>query len=130
MATAPTVPAVSATATAPSADEVAVTQAVRAWAQAWSDRDVARYLAAYASNFDTGAQSRPTWEQGRRDRIVSKKHISVDVQALQVTVSGSRAIAKFLQDYKADTLAVVNSKTLELTRTADRWLIVKESAGN
>ena len=91
---------------------------------------MARYLGAYASNFDTGSQSRPVWEQARRDRIVSKKRISVEVQSLQITVNGSRAIAKFLQDYKADTLAVVNGKTLELTRTADRWLIVKESAGN
>lgn len=126
----PTAPVVSANANAPSPDEAAVAQAVRAWAQAWSDRDMTRYLGAYASNFDTGSQSRAIWEQGRRERIVSKKHISVDLQGLQVTVTGPRAIAKFLQDYKADTLAVVNSKTLELTRTEDRWLIVKESAGN
>lgn len=129
-AAAPATATTGAAASTPSADEAAVSQAVRAWAQAWSDRDMTRYLSAYASNFDTGSQSRPVWEQSRRERIVSKKHISVDVQGLQVTVSGSRAIAKFLQDYKADTLAVVNSKTLELTRTADRWLIVKESAGN
>ncbi|MFO6421088.1 tetratricopeptide repeat protein [Hylemonella sp. W303a] len=123
-------PLPSTAASASSAEEAAVAQAVRAWAQAWSDRDMTRYLAAYASNFDTGSQSRPVWEQSRRDRIVSKRRISVEVQSLQITVNGSRATAKFLQDYKADTLAVVNGKTLELTRTADRWLIVKESAGN
>jgi tetratricopeptide (TPR) repeat protein len=115
---------------ASTSEEQAVDQAVRAWAQAWSDRDMARYLAAYAADFDTGGQNRSAWEQGRRARIVSKRNISVDVQNLRITVSGSRAFARFLQDYRADTLAVVNSKTLELTRTADRWLIVKESAGN
>jgi tetratricopeptide (TPR) repeat protein len=125
VASEPTTPA-SATAS----EENAVDQAVRAWAQAWSDRDMARYLAAYAADFDTGGQSRSAWEQSRRARIVSKRQITVDVQNLRITVSGSRAVARFLQDYRADTLAVVNSKTLELTRTADRWLIVKESAGN
>lgn len=118
------------TSPANASEENAVAQAVRAWAQAWSDRDMARYLAAYAADFDTGGQNRSAWEQNRRARIVSKRQITVDVQNLRITISGSRAIARFLQDYRADTLAVVNSKTLELTRTADRWLIVKESAGN
>jgi ketosteroid isomerase-like protein len=123
VASEPTTPATAS-------EENAVAQAVRAWAQAWSDRDMARYLAAYAADFDTGGQNRSDWEQSRRARIVSKRQITVDVQNLRITVSGSRAIARFLQDYRADTLAVVNGKTLELTRTADRWLIVKESAGN
>ncbi len=104
--------------------------AVRAWARAWSDKNMALYLAAYDPGFETpGQQSRSAWEQDRRLRITGKSRITVDLLELQITVKGPRAVAKFRQDYKADALAVLSRKTLELTRTGDRWLIVKESSG-
>lgn len=107
-----------------------VEQAVRAWAQAWSDRDMSRYLAAYDTAFETpGRQSRTAWEQERRARILGKSRITVQLMDLQVTVQGQRAVAKFRQDYKADTLAILSRKTLELARTGNRWLIVKENSG-
>lgn len=107
-----------------------VEQTVRAWAQAWSDRDMSRYLAAYDAAFETpGRQSRSAWEQERRARILGKARITVQLLDLQITVQGQRAVAKFRQDYKADTLAVLSRKTLELVRTGNRWLIVKESSG-
>ncbi|MEQ1659385.1 MAG: tetratricopeptide repeat protein [Hylemonella sp.] len=104
--------------------------AVRAWARAWTDKNMSQYLAAYDKSFETpGQQSRSTWEQDRRLRITGKSRISVNVLELQITVKGNRAVAKFRQDYKADALAVLSRKTLELLRTGDRWLIVKESSG-
>lgn len=107
-----------------------VEQTVRAWAQAWSDRDMSRYLAAYDAAFETpGRQSRSAWEQERRARILGKSRITVQLMDLQITVQGQRAVAKFRQDYKADTLAILSRKTLELVRTGNRWLIVKESSG-
>jgi tetratricopeptide (TPR) repeat protein len=107
-----------------------VEQAVRAWAQAWSDRDMNRYLAAYDAAFETpGRQGRSAWEQERRARILGKSRITVQLMDLQITVQGQRAVAKFRQDYKADTLAILSRKTLELARTGNRWLIVKEDSG-
>lgn len=107
-----------------------VEQAVRAWAQAWSDRDMNRYLGAYDAAFETpGRQGRSAWEQDRRARILSKSRITVQLMDLQITVQGQRAVAKFRQDYKADSLAVLSRKTLELARIGNRWLIVKESSG-
>jgi hypothetical protein len=104
--------------------------AVRAWARAWTDKNMTQYLAAYDKSFETpGQQSRSAWEQDRRLRITGKSRISVNLLELQITVKGNRAVAKFRQDYKADTLAVLSRKTLELVRTGDRWLIVKESSG-
>jgi len=105
--------------------------AVRAWARAWSDKNMAQYLAAYDKTFETPAQqSRSTWERDRRLRITGKSRISVNLLELQITVKGNRAVAKFRQDYKADALAILSRKTLELVRTGDRWLIVKESSGS
>ncbi len=107
-----------------------VESAVRAWAKAWAAKDMNGYLGAYGKEFDPpGKQSRSSWESERRLRITSKSTISVRLENLSVSVNGSRAVAKFRQDYKADTLAVSSRKTLDLVKSGDRWLIVKESTG-
>jgi ketosteroid isomerase-like protein len=108
-----------------------VEQAVRAWARAWANKDMAQYLAAYGKDFETpGRVPRSAWEQDRHLRITGKTRIAVNLLELQIRVQGNRAVAKFRQDYKADTLAVVSRKTLELVKTGERWQIVKEASGH
>lgn len=108
-----------------------VEEAVQAWAKAWSAKDITAYLGAYGKEFDpAGQQTRNAWEEERRKRIVGKTSISVKLDKLSVTVNGAKAIAKFRQDYRAGALAVSSRKTLELVKTGNRWLIVKESTGN
>lgn len=105
--------------------------AVRAWASAWSSKDVKGYLASYGKEFDPpGSMSRSAWEEERKQRIVGKSKISVGLENLNVVVNGNKATAKFRQDYKAGELAVSSRKTLELLKSGDRWQIVKESTGN
>lgn len=117
-------------AAASSAAEKDVEAAVRAWAAAWSGKNMATYLASYGQNFDTpGSQARKAWEEERRARIVGKSRISVKLSNLSVSVQGSKATAKFKQDYSADTLNVSSRKTLDLAKVSDRWVIVKESSG-
>ena len=117
-------------ATAGSAEKE-VEAAVRAWADAWSEKDVATYLGSYGQNFDTpGNQPRKAWEADRRARIVGKSRISVKLSNLSVAVQGSKAVAKFKQDYSANSLDVSSRKTLDLTKVGERWVIVKESTGN
>lgn len=135
-------PAQAATAAAPSAQPKAepapsadarkdVETAVRNWAKAWAARDMKGYLSAYGRDFDTpGGVKRSAWEEERRQRITGKSKITVTVSNLNITVNGSKATAKFRQDYKANELAVSSRKVLELTKTGDRWLIVRESVGN
>ena len=89
------------------------------------------YLGAYGKAFvPTGKQSRSAWEQDRRDRIVGKSAITVKLENLVVKVNGNQAVVKFRQNYRADSLSVSSRKTLELVKTGDQWLIVKESTGN
>ena len=107
-----------------------VEASVRSWAQAWAAKDMTAYLASYGQNFDTpGAQPRKAWESDRRTRIMGKSSISVKVTNLSVNVQGNKAIARFKQDYSADTLNVSSRKTLEMARVGERWVIVKESTG-
>ncbi len=102
--------------------------AVRAWARAWAAKDVKGYLAAYGKEFDPpGNTSRSAWEAERRQRIGGKSKITVKLDNLTVSVNGDKAVAKFRQDYKADALAVSSRKTLDLMKSGDRWLIVRES---
>ncbi len=130
-ATAPTSPAAPTTKPA-TADTAAkdVEAAVRAWAKAWAAKDMTAYLGAYGKEFDPpGKQSRSSWESERRQRIVGKNSISVRLENLSVSVNGNKAVAKFRQDYKADALSVSSRKTLDLVKSGERWLIVRESTG-
>lgn len=129
-------PATPAAASAPApvaagGAEKEVAAAVRAWADAWSEKDVDTYLSSYGANFDTpGSQSRSAWEADRRTRIVGKSRISVKLSNLSVTVQGSKAVARFKQDYSANSLNVSSRKTLDLVKVGERWVIVKESTGS
>jgi tetratricopeptide (TPR) repeat protein len=127
----PAPPTPAATPAAASAgSEKEVESAVRAWADAWASKDMSAYLASYSPNFDTpGSQPRKAWEEARRARIVGKSRISVKLSNLSVAVQGSKATARFKQDYSADSLNVSSRKTLDLAKVSDRWVIVKESSG-
>ena len=105
--------------------------AVNAWAQAWSDKDMNKYLAAYSPNFSpSGKQSRSAWEKDRRDRILGKSRINVSLSDISITVNGDQATAKFRQKYKSNALSVSSRKTLSLTKQGQQWLITRESTGN
>jgi hypothetical protein len=111
------------------AQEREVESAVRAWAAAWARKDMDGYFAAYARDFDAG-KSRKAWEQERRERISSKRSISVKLSDINVKISGAKATVHFRQDYKADSLSVSSGKRLDLVRAGAAWVIVKETSGS
>ncbi len=139
---APAAPAPAATASKPAAPPVAsapaaassgnaeqeIATAVQAWASAWSSKNVSSYLAAYGSDF-AAPGGRKTWEEERKKRILGKNSISVKVNELAIKISGSTAKASFKQDYNADSLSVTSRKTLDMVKSGDKWMIVKESTG-
>lgn len=124
-------PAPKPTPTEPKPDNRAkdVESAVRGWADAWSRKDLKDYFAAYARDFD-GGKSRKAWEEERRDRINGKRNISVRITNLRVDVDGNKAVARFRQEYKADSLNVSSNKRLDLVQRGNSWVIVKESTGS
>ncbi|WP_201451590.1 nuclear transport factor 2 family protein [Hydrogenophaga sp. BPS33] len=124
---APASPAPATDATAQNDVEAAVT----AWAKAWSSRNMSAYLGAYGPTFTPpGGQARSAWEAERRSRIEPRSRIGVDVSELSVTTNGDKATARFRQAYTSDTLNVTSRKTLDLVRSGNRWLIVRESTGS
>ncbi len=107
-----------------------VATAVERWASAWSRKDMNAYYAAYTRDFNGGKGSRKAWETERRDRIVSKRKISVEVSNIDVDIKGDKASVRYRQAYRADNLNINSTKRLELVRSGGKWLIAKESAGS
>jgi tetratricopeptide (TPR) repeat protein len=123
-------PASAAAAAATPGSMAEVESAVRGWAAAWAAQDMDRYLAAYGPEFNPGGgQSRKSWEEERRARIVGKSSISVNLENVAINVNGQTATAKFRQIYRADNLNISSRKTLELHRSGNQWQIRKESVG-
>ena len=65
-----------------------------------------------------------------RARIVPRNRIDVGVSDMDVTVNGDRATVKFRQAYNSDNLNVTSRKTLEMVKSGNRWLILRESTGS
>jgi tetratricopeptide (TPR) repeat protein len=110
-----------------------VLESVRAWAKAWSAKDVDGYLAFYAKDFQTpGGEARAEWEKSRRQRISAPKSIAVTVDTPKVTMTGdNQARVTFRQGYSSDVLKAANTtKTLVLAKIDGRWVIQQERVGN
>lgn len=116
---------------AANAEREDVANIVNGWARAWSAQDVKAYLGYYGGDFQPpGNQSRKAWEEERRSRISGKGRISVKVEALQVSVEGNTATARFRQVYVSDQLTANTRKTLVLTQRNNKWQIKQERTGN
>ncbi|HUK04191.1 MAG TPA: tetratricopeptide repeat protein [Burkholderiales bacterium] len=114
---------------APASPSTEVIDTVRAWAKAWSSKDVDAYLAFYAKDFRTpGGEARSAWEKTRRQRINAPKSISVSVEAPKVSVAADgHASVTFRQGYRSDVLkATTATKTLVLVKAEGHWLIQQE----
>ena len=108
-----------------------VEDAVKAWAKAWSNKNMQGYLGAYAPNFTPpGGQSRKDWEADRKARIIPRNRIEVGISDVDVSVNGDRASVKFRQAYSSDNLSVTSRKTLDMIKSGNRWLILRESTGS
>jgi len=109
-------------------------ETVKAWAKAWSSKDVDGYLAFYSKDFKTpGGEARAGWEKARRQRIAAPKSISVSVDAAKASVGadGQSASVTFRQGYRSDVIkSTSTTKTLVMAKIDGRWLIQQERVGN
>lgn len=111
---------------------VAARDAVIAWAQAWSQRDVQAYLGAYTPDF-AGTPAKGThlsWVEQRRTRILARKRISVELADLQLVRQGDTVTATFEQRYRSDGPVDHLRKRMVLVPVNGRWLIQFEAALN
>lgn len=128
----PSAPGTATGAAAPSASAAqrAVGDALKAWANAWSSRNAAAYLAMYAPTFrPASGSSHEEWVAERTAALDHAKQITLDISGLQVDVkSASKAVTTFVQAYRSAIYQDVTTKTLEWENINGRWLIVRETA--
>ncbi|MGH8504806.1 MAG: tetratricopeptide repeat protein [Stenotrophobium sp.] len=120
--------AAQATTAVDEATTSAVNAALQAWANAWSNKDLPAYFAAYGADFTPeGAQSRAAWKQQRTERITKPAHISVKIKDVAMTQAApDRMSVSFTQDYASDSFSDSVGKVLDLARSGDNWKIVRE----
>ena len=107
----------------------AIEIAVAAWAQAWSNRDVAGYLSQYASSFEPGNAnlSLDAWKALRKTRLTTPKFIEVSVSNLDIAVFDSGVnLVTFVQDYRSDIFQERSLKSLEFIEENGQWKIASE----
>ena len=103
--------------------------AVARWGDAWSQRQVGLYLAAYAPDFQLPAgESRQQWERQRRARIADKAWIDIKLRDLTIAVEDDLARVRFLQEYRSDKGRDSTIKTLTLVKSGRTWLIRREQS--
>ena len=108
-----------------------ISNAVYAWAKAWSSKNVNAYLANYSDTFKTPkGEARKAWEEQRRERVGRAEPISVDIANLKVKMdTEDKATVSFNQTYKAGRAATIRtSKVLKMRNVDGKWLIDQEIA--
>lgn len=100
---------------------------LNAWRDAWSNRDVPRYLSFYQPSFKGNASSPGNWRASRQRMLSQAKKITVSFDEPEIRINAAdHATATFNQEYRANNKSDAGRKTLQLRRTDGRWLIEKE----
>ncbi|TSA56320.1 MAG: tetratricopeptide repeat protein [Methylophilaceae bacterium] len=126
----PTVEKVTSDASKKMDDEILAS--VNNWAYAWSAKNLDKYFASYASNFNPAkGESHKAWEAQRRERITKPAKISVELSNINITSNDSNnAKVHFKQSYRVGDKPIYTPKTLIMKRVGDNWLIEQEIAGH
>ena len=105
-----------------------VVKMLEAWARAWSNNDADAYLGFYAPDFRTpNGEPRVDWEAARRQRLAKPKKIQVVASSPRVKLTdNTHAVVTFRQSYSSGNLKSVGTKSLQVVRIGDRWLIQQE----
>ena len=88
-----------------------VTARVNNWATSWRQKDFASYSRFYAEQFmPEPPLNRNTWAKQRKARLSPSGTINLDINNLQVTCDGDKAVATFDQVYSVTTYKLKKAK--------------------
>lgn len=101
------------------------------WAQAWSNRDVSRYVDFYSNNYSPQpSMSHIDWLKDRQVKIEGKAFISVTVSNIKQKIinAGQQAEVTFQQVYLSNSVNDQLTKRLIFAKEKGVWKIIKEEA--
>ncbi len=109
------------------AQKQALINHIKSWAEAWSDRDVDRYLSHYSERFKPRDNlTLEEWKKQRHGRLRWREFIIVKPSKYNISIEGRSATVDFSQYYKSERFEDTIQKTLKFEKEGDRWLITKE----
>ena len=113
-----------------SVDKKKIIEKIAAWKTAWEAKDLDSYFDSYSENFKYPNQmSQEQWEKYRRDRIMNKKEITINISNIRTKFKKDIVHAIFYQDYKSTGYQQKSKKTLIFEFQANDWKIIEEFSG-
>ena len=104
--------------------ETRLIESVKAWAQAWSDKDFAAYTGFYTPQYRTKFESHQQWLEQRRNRITRPGTINVEVSDIQIKWrSEDRAFIDFKQAFDSPRYSDRVKKRLGFNLIGSEWKI-------
>ena len=104
--------------------------ALAGWAEAWSKRDTAAYLAHYAEDFAPPDGISPDqWRETRRDELRQSEPVVLRLSKMEINIDGARARVGFTQDLERAGEHKIQRRSLVFDKRDGEWLIVSEQAG-
>ena len=113
-----------------SVDKKKIIEKIAAWKTAWEAKDLDSYFDSYSENFKYPNQmNQEQWEKYRRDRIMNKKEITINISNIKTKFKKDIVHAIFYQDYKSTGYQQKSKKTLIFEFQANDWKIIEEFSG-
>lgn len=111
-------------------DKEVVAGRIQQWVTAWEQKNFDAYAGYYSKNFEpTGFPSKDAWLKNRKQRLAKSGPIRITLQDINISVTGNKAVAEFMQIYSSPTYTdkVMKQLVLELEQENKQWVIVKET---
>ena len=124
----PKEPAVVPQSVDPAVAQAGVAQTINDWRAAWGRMDFAGYMSFYGPTFYSQykGMNRDQWQQYKSGLFAKYSYQNIDISTPQITVTGATATATFEQTFRSNSFRDQGTKTLTLTESGGRWLIVGE----
>ena len=111
------------------ANQQAISQTIKTWTNALSNKNVDVYLNTYAADFVTpDGSTRQQWERNRKQEISKDANPAITVSYLTIKPNGNRATAVFNQTMASEAKQASLRKVVGLENRNGRWLIVREDS--
>ena len=111
-----------------------ITELLRGWIAAWSEKDLERYISYYASDFESRNMDRSAWEKYKGSLYALYGPITITFRDLQIEPKGdNQRVVTFRQTYRAsrskvsDGYEAIGIKRLFLKRVGNDWKIYCET---
>ena len=108
-------------------DRKEITDLVAEWADAWSSKDIRRYAACYAPDFQSRELDLRDWIRYKETLNRLYDSIRVHIEDLKIEQGPEQSTVTFLQRYDSSRYQAVGTKRLQLKRIRGAWKIYGET---